>query len=540
VYDFDLDAKTFLYLGGDARNKVKDHGPIEPGPPKFFAPSPLKIEPIDLPPVAHHPGLKPFVRQEETTRRNAVVASARKTLATAKTELTAQEVPTPVSAEKLAAARRGFELNEAKLDAAQKSLVAFKARAVADEASHGQSIDNDKALAKTASKAERTARLASLHVAQLVAEKNVRSAKAKVAGDPKAAAALKKAESSLTAAEKNVAAAEKALKTETVQFTPLGPSYPVQSSGRRTALGRWMTNRANPLTARVAANHIWMRHFGRPLVESVSDFGMAGKLPSHPQLLDWLAAELMDGDENETGQAMPWRMKRLHRLIVTSSTYRMQSQPADVDDSNFKRDADNIYLWRFPSRRLEAEALRDSMLHVAGALDLTLGGPELENSQGETTRRRTLYYLQHPEAGGTMGFMKAFDPPDPGSCYRRTDSTIPQQALAMTNSRLAIHYGRVLAGKVWKGVVQANADEATQEAEFVTRLFEQMLTRRPTQEELKLVRVFLSRQAELYRQSTAKGMPKKGIVAASADPRMRARESLARSLFSHHAFVTLK
>jgi len=545
VFDVDLEAKTYLYHGGDARNKVKEHGPIAPGPPKFFFPSAMRIEPVDLPTVAHQPGLRPFVRQEETKKRQSAIVSAEKTLAAAKNELAALQTATPsddapVLAEKLASMRRRVVLNSTQLDAARKALAAFKARVVADESRHALSADNREAFARTASKSERIARLASLIVAQLVAEDNVRNAQAKAAADPKASAAVKKAEVALVKAKKNVAAAEKALTTESTQYTPLGPSYPAKSSGRRTALGRWITGRENPLTARVAINYIWMRHFGKPLVESVSDFGMAGKSPSHPQLLNWLAVELMGGDRNESDPIKPWRMKRLHRLIVTSNTYRMQSQPAGLDDPNYERDADNVFLWRFPARRLEAEALRDSMLHVAGTLDLTLGGPELLNTQGETTHRRTLYYLQHPEAGGTMGFMTSFDPPDPGSCYRRTDSTVPQQALAMTNSRLAIHYGRLLAGKVWKDVKKANTNEATREAAFVTHLFEQMLTRRPTNAESKIVRVFLTRQTELYRQSEVKVTTSKGTVAASTDPRMRARESLARSLFSHHDFVTLK
>src|SRR5439155_2039715 len=139
--------------------------------------------------------------------------------------------------------------------------------------------------------------------------------------------------------------------------------------GRRRALAQWIAGRDNPLTARVAVNHIWMRHFGKPLVESVSDFGRNGKKPTHPELLDWLALELMENG---------WSMKHLHRLIVTSAAYRMQSK---AGGSNATIDPENRYVWHFNARRAEGEIIRDSVLHVAGQLDPTIGGPVLENDR---------------------------------------------------------------------------------------------------------------------------------------------------------------
>ena len=126
-------------------------------------------------------------------------------------------------------------------------------------------------------------------------------------------------------------------------------TYPQESTGRRLAFARWIAHKENPLTARVAMNHIWLRHFGQPIVPRVFDFGRAGPSPSHPALLDWLAAEFM-----ERG----WSMKAMHRLLVTSSTYRMASTP---DADNLRLDPDNKYYWRMPSRRLEAEVVRDSL-----------------------------------------------------------------------------------------------------------------------------------------------------------------------------------
>ena len=123
--------------------------------------------------------------------------------------------------------------------------------------------------------------------------------------------------------------------------------FPQQSCGGRTALARWIASRKNPLTARVAVNHIWLRHFGRALVESVYDFGLSGKPPTHPQLLDWLAVDFMENH---------WKMKRLHKLIVTSQTYQMASgdrHPAQVNATAYGPGG-NRYLWRFPRRRMEA------------------------------------------------------------------------------------------------------------------------------------------------------------------------------------------
>src|SRR5439155_15473738 len=116
--------------------------------------------------------------------------------------------------------------------------------------------------------------------------------------------------------------ARKALDATSTAYTPLSPVYPKTSSGRRAALARWITSPENPLTARVAVNHIWAWHFGRPLVETTSNFGRSGKPPTHPELLDWLAAEFVEHG---------WKPKHLHRLIVTSRAYRMQSRaPSDA------------------------------------------------------------------------------------------------------------------------------------------------------------------------------------------------------------------
>jgi hypothetical protein len=256
-----------------------------------------------------------------------------------------------------------------------------------------------------------------------------------------------------------------------------------------------------------------MRHFGQPLVESVFDLGRNGKRPSHPGLLDWLAVELMESK---------WSMKRLHRLIVTSRAYRSQSG-STRDDPSLARDADNRWLWRYPARRLEAEAVRDALLSVSGDLDAALGGRELETTLEPASRRRSLYFSCHPEGGGSLRLLEFFDPPDSCDCYRRADSLVPQQALALTNSEFVLQRSRSLAQKLLAG---AKADETDK---TLTAAFETVLTRRPTVKELEACRAFVKAQAELV-----------GKTAPAEVARQRAWESLVRVLFNHNEFVTIR
>src|SRR5207244_13143080 len=148
------------------------------------------------------------------------------------------------------------------------------------------------------------------------------------------------------------------------------PIYPQTSTGRRLALARWIVNRDNPLAACVAMNHIWLRHFGQAIVPSVFDFGQNGRRPTHPALLDWLAAEFMERH---------WSMKAMHRLIVTSNTYRMAStnDPADA-----AIDKDNTYVWRMSSRRMEAEVVRDGPFYFPATRDPRMEGAVVGSKQG--------------------------------------------------------------------------------------------------------------------------------------------------------------
>jgi CRP-like cAMP-binding protein len=270
-----------------------------------------------------------------------------------------------------------------------------------------------------------------------------------------------------------------------------------------------------------------MRHFGLPLVASVYDFGRNGKRPSHPELLDWLAVDFMDSG---------WSVKHLHRLIVTSNAYRMQSKPSTAAATNLDRDHDNRWVWHFPPRRLEAEAVRDSVLAVSGELDAHLGGQVLENTLEGKSHRRSLYFAVYPEGGGHLKMLSTFDAPDPCDCYRRSESIVPQQALLMTNSQLMLDASRLLARRLSAETGPAQASEAA----FVVAAFEQVLSRRPTTAELAACLQFLHKQRNVFLASKLASTKGEGTFAPSLDPVVRSRESLVRALFSHDDFVTLK
>jgi mono/diheme cytochrome c family protein len=228
---------------------------------------------------------------------------------------------------------------------------------------------------------------------------------------------------------------------------------------RRVALARWMIARDNPLPARVLANRVWQFHFGRGLVDTPSDFGLEGDRPSHPELLDWLATQLV-----ESG----WSIKHLHRLILNSATYRQSSR---IDPAAAKLDADCRLLWRYPSRRLEAEAIRDSMLAASGQLNLAMGGPGFAffktrggltgfppiETFGPNELRRMIY--SHKIRMEPVPVFGAFDCPDAGQAMpKRSQSTTALQALNLFNSPFVAEQAAALAGRVEREAGQSTAD----------------------------------------------------------------------------------
>jgi hypothetical protein len=247
---------------------------------------------------------------------------------------------------------------------------------------------------------------------------------------------------------------------------------------RRKALASWIARSQNPLTARVMVNRLWHYHFGRGIVETPSDFGHNGGRPSHPELLDWLAEELIRSG---------WSLKHVHRLILTSATYQQSSAPrAD----GLAVDSGTRLLWRFPSRRLEAEAIRDSMLAASGALDARMGGPGFSPFQPNTNYVRV--YLPKEEFGPSdwrrMVYMSkvrmeqdsvfgAFDCPDAGLIApQRTQSTTAVQALGLFNSRFTEQQAELIARRC-----EHEAGEAT--VSRVRRAFALAFGREPDETE---------------------------------------------------------
>ncbi len=230
---------------------------------------------------------------------------------------------------------------------------------------------------------------------------------------------------------------------------------------RRLMLARWLVSRDNPLTPRVLVNRLWHYHFGRGIVATPSDFGFMGEKPTHPELLDWLARQLL---------ANGWRLKPLHKLIVMSETYQQSSA---ARDEAMQVDAGSQWLWRFPPRRLAAEELRDSILFVAGQLNEQSGGPGFKlydysrdnvatykprDQVGPETFRRAVYH-QNARAA-RVDLLTDFDAPDCAySVSRRVPTTTPLQALAMLNHPFLLQMADLLAARVAQTAGTQNMSE---------------------------------------------------------------------------------
>ena len=261
------------------------------------------------------------------------------------------------------------------------------------------------------------------------------------------------------------------LTTKNKDALPSDNGYPSSSTGRRTALADWLTHPEHPLTARVAVNHIWLRHFGTPLVASVTDFGLRAPEPRHQELLDHLSVELI-----ESG----WDMKSLHQLILSSKTWQRSSSNLGVDQNTRILDESNQDYWRMNSRRMEAQVIRDSLLSMGEALDLTRGGPPVMASPD--VRRRSLYYFHSRD--NRSKFLNTFDDADVFGCYRRSETIVPQQALAMMNSPLATAAAKQIA---------TTFDTDLSREEFVRTAFLAILARQPNDSELTVSLSYLNK-----------------------------------------------
>ncbi|MGE0536832.1 MAG: DUF1553 domain-containing protein [Pirellulales bacterium] len=271
---------------------------------------------------------------------------------------------------------------------------------------------------------------------------------------------------------------------------------PITSGSGRQQLAAWIATADNPLTARVVVNRVWQWHFGAGLVRTPSNFGKLGERPTHPQLLDYLAARFV---------AHGWSLKWLHRQIMLSATYQ---QTSAAPREAVEHDPENRWLARFAARRLEAEAIRDAMLSVSGQLDPTFGGPAGDDL---TIRRRSLYV--QTARWNRSGYATLFDAANPdASTEQRTVSTVAPQALLLLNHPFVLEQARHLAERLLR---EASSDDAAR-IEYAYRL---LFGRSPTDDELAIARELLS--------------------ASDADDRLTAWTDLAHVLLCSNEFVYL-
>ena len=260
-----------------------------------------------------------------------------------------------------------------------------------------------------------------------------------------------------------------------------------KSSYRRAALAKWLTDTTDgtgALVARVIVNRLWQHHFGRGLVATPNDFGSTGQKPTHPELLDWLAQELID---------QGWKLKALHRHLMTSQTYMQTNRRPE--DPRLKSDPDNLLWWHRPPRRLEAESIRDSMLVVSGLLDRTMYGP---GTLDPNMKRRSIYFFI--KRSQLIPMMMLFDWPEPlVSIGQRQTTTIAPQALAFMNNPIARAAAEALSNQI-------------SDVQQIDEVFLKVLSRSPTDAERQAAFRFIA-QAQKTRQEQNVPQPEKMAIA---------------------------
>jgi hypothetical protein len=300
--------------------------------------------------------------------------------------------------------------------------------------------------------------------------------------------------------------------------------YQTETSGRRLAFAKWITQPQHPLTARVMVNRIWQQHFGWGIVKSAGNFGKTGTSPTHPELLDWLATEFVDSG---------WSIKKMHRLIMTSAAYR---QTTAVSPEAEAQDPSNALLSRFPLRRLDAEAVRDSILKISGRLDQTQFGPPAEievkkdgsvlAKAGKLGYRRSIYLQQRRSTPVTI--LDTFDAPFMSpNCVRRGESIVSSQALQLMNGDQIRESARYLAGRI---IDVAGTDPRRE----IEQLYLATLTRTPTPAEVQAAERVLTSMRKHWQEYYETNPPSDPVAAKALH---MALASLTHTLFNSAEFL---
>jgi hypothetical protein len=334
------------------------------------------------------------------------------------------------------------------------------------------------------------------------------------------------------------------------------PSETPPTSRRRLAFAKWVTSPANPLLARVIVNRVWMHHFGRGLVGTPSDFGLQGERPSHPELLDWLASVFVAPQSDDPDRlGLGWSLKKLHQLILTSTAYRQSSAHEAVRD---EIDPENRLYWRKPVQRLDAEAIRDSLLTVSGALNDRMFGPPvpvredavgqivvgIDRKQGDNKMpvevamggeefRRSVYV--EVRRSKPLAFLNSFDAPVMEvNCERRSSSTVAPQSLMLMNSEFALQQAQLFADRLRR-------DAGPFRESQIERAWRLAFLRAPSRDEFQSALQFLDQQTSKIK-ALAAAQPEpapKGAAPSATPPEDQAMRSLCQTLLSSNEFLYL-
>ena len=518
AFDAHRDTPTYLFKRGNDKNPDETKALVAKVP-RVLEWEALDVQSQALPAEAYFPGLQAFVLRDHLRDAAVEIQKAKDRLDERLEEQRALAV-TASGSETKAGLELAIEAARLNLKAVKLLPIAHRSIHRADRVQHGLEGDGgiDEAL-KGANAADQRWRLALAEAG--VAQRKWELAKAESKKKTAAEKALEKSEATLAKLQERVESGD-------FKYTSLRPSrkalespaetdesrrlpYETLSTGRRTALANWMVDSRHPLTARVAVNHIWLRHFGQPLVEDVTDFGRRSASPPMQELLDYLATYLISQE---------WRMKPLHRLIVTSEAYRRMSSTQGADSASLRIDPDNQFYWRRLPVRMESQVVRDSMRYLAGDLDQQMGGPTIDPGKGEGQARRSLYFTHSRDQQHL--FLSMFDDAEILACYRRTESIIPQQALALVNSKIALELAGLVARRLDGGVVTKSDDE------FVTTAFRFLLGVPPSEVESILCLEMMGRTRDELSDLSL------------SQQRFRIRRNLVQALFNHNDFITIR